>query len=166
MLLLGVVAIGLSWVDRGGPAPARRVAMWVFAGLMFFTMAIDETSGLHEIFGKRHGDGVLRFALTAPHVGNVAVCDSHHDGARSDLPATVAPQAIPCRCRDRLVLWVVGQTADQVSPFVPDANIVIEEGLEMLGATVLLATLAQFLVRSSAALRAAPGARMELPSSN
>jgi len=43
-------------------------------------------------------------------------------------------------------LWVLGQAADQLSPFDPNVNIVLEEGLEMVGATVLLAILARFLV--------------------
>jgi hypothetical protein len=146
LTLLSLAAVGLSWADRSGPEPESRTALWKIAALLFFVMAIDETAGLHEVFGKGMALVFSGLPLSARHWGMLPYA----------LTVTAVIGGAAARFRKRptylagvlaaWLLWVLGQAADQLSPFDPNVNIVLEEGLEMAGTTVLLATLAQFLV--------------------
>jgi len=149
LMLLALTCLALSWVDSANSERPGPTWTWKLAALVFFVMSVDETSGLHEIFGKGMALifsglpltdrmwGMLPYALLLAVV--FAAMTLRLYSRPPFLIGTLATGAA----------WFVGQTADQFSQsgYVPyGVTVVIEEGLEMLGATVLLVTLGALLL--------------------
>jgi len=143
LLIVSLLCLLADWSRQADDAGSAR--SWRWGTLVFLFMAIDETSGLHEIFGKamvRLLPGVpladrtwwlIPYALGL----GAALILMARELAREPKLLLLAACAPAC--------WVVAVGADHISSGT--AAVAIEEGLEMLGATLLLAALGEFLIR-------------------
>ena len=146
LLLLGAVCLFTSWFDDSGRAGLAHRRFWKFACFLFVFMAVDETAGLHEVFGKAMRAAMPKVAVSAsmwwsvPYaaaVGLVLVFCCLRFLRRTKLLGVVAAGG---------VLWVLANGLEHVHSFRASVNVALEEGLEMLGATMLLAAFGSFLL--------------------
>lgn len=147
LLLVSIACLLNSWTDEtlAGRLPARRV--WKFGFYLFFVMAVDETGGLHEIFGKALA--ILFPALpispslwwTIPYAAGVAVFLLFLIYRLIWQPTLLALLGL------FVASWFVANALEHIQLFDMAVNFAIEEGLEMFGATIMLLVLCKFLVR-------------------
>ena len=146
LLLIAVVCLFLSWFDRRRALRVPGAWAWKPAALVFFFMAVDETAGLHEVFGKV----MLRLL---PDAGLSA-------SLWWSLPYAAALGFVFLMAGVRLLrrpgrlalliaaggLWVVSDVLEHMQRLSGRVDVALEEGFEMLGATLLLAALGLTLI--------------------
>ncbi len=147
LLVLALLCLTISWFDRQDMRPSPATWLWRFAALVFLVMSIDEGSGMHEVFGKLMVVLFPAAPLTDRMWGMLPYAIL--------LTLVFSGTALRLRSETRLMVgvvagglcWIVGQTVDQLQAFPRMVSVAVEEGLEMLGGTVLLVTFGLALIR-------------------
>ncbi len=145
LLLAGVLCLLISWVDRG-EGQSIRPLFWRYGSLVFIVMSIDETAVLHEMYGG----SMVRFFPQIPLSASLWWALPY--GAL--LGVFMLFLILSVRRRVGLViltlagggLWLISVLLEMIWLLPAWANIALEEGAEMLGATFLVAALGFHLI--------------------
>ncbi len=147
LLVLGLLCLMISWFDRDGPRALPATWVWRYTAAVFVIMSIDEGSGLHEVFGKLMVVLLPEVPLTDRMWGmlpyGILLMLVFAGTALSLKPHGPLPLGVVLGA----LCWIVGQTVDQLQAFTRPVSVAIEEGLEMLGGTVLAVTFGLALIR-------------------
>lgn len=145
LLLLSLACLFASWSDRGGCGLFARHRFWKLGFLLFLFMSIDETACFHEMFG----------GLMSRFLPRVPLSPSMWWTIPYGLAIGTWLLFCGCRCIKRPGLlglgvlgaasWLVANALDHVHVFSLNVNVLIEEGLEMFGATAFLLAVLLFL---------------------
>ena len=146
LLVLSLVSLLLSWSDEVRTMWLDSAPMWRYSGAILFIMSVDEVAGFHEMFGNA-------MTLLLPQV-------PIHPSLWWSIPYAIAlapvfgfalfrsvgkPKLVTATVCSGL-LWVAANALEFFF-LLPDAiNVALEEGFEMLGATVLLGVFATHLL--------------------
>lgn len=146
LLVLSLVCLLLSWSDRVKMIRLDSAQMWRYSGVILLIMSVDEVAGLHEVFG-------LAMARLLPHVPiDVSLWWS--------IPYALALAPVFGFAVFRFIrnprlaaatvcsglLWIAANALERVFLLPGTINVALEEGFEMLGATVLLGVFATHLL--------------------
>jgi hypothetical protein len=140
LLLIALVCLLNAWTET-----SRRSVPWRLGSWLFLMMAIDETGGLHEVFGKLMVRLLPALPLEArtwwilPYSAALALVML---GGLQQMRGRAAFAAlIACAC------WGVAVFADHVVPTADGLGPAFEEGLEMLGGSLFVLAFGSHLVR-------------------
>lgn len=153
LLVLGLACLLHSWLAAAPGAGRGAVRFWLFGFVLFTFMSIDETSVIHEMCG-----GTLARLLPG-----LPVSASMWWTVPYGLGLGVVFGFLLARFRNRPALaagvvaagaaWALAVLLEHVHLLGTQASIVVEEALEMLGATVLIWTLGTAMVSAARARR-------------
>jgi len=151
LLFIAVLCLFVSWFDREGEK-GRRALLWRYGALVFTVLSIDETAVLHEMFGG----SMVRFFPGIPLSASLWWAIPYGVLIGIFLIFLV----LTFRRRIGLLvltlagagLWLLSVFLEIFRLFPEWANVALEEGAEMLGATAFLAALGFYLIG-----RAEPG---------
>lgn len=143
LLALAAVCWALSWCDR---AAGKRRWGWRLGAVLFLFMSLDETAVIHETFG-----GLMKRALPAiplsasgwwslPYAAGLGAVGLFVGFRLRGAPRLLLTAACAGAC------WVVAVSFEHVHVSAAWFNTLVEEGLEMVGATVLLAAMVGLLM--------------------
>ena len=146
LLALSLVCLLLSWSDTVKTIRFSSAVMWRYTGAIMLIMSVDEVAGLHEVVGLAMAGlfpqapidkslwWSIPYALALAPVFGFAVIRFVRN------PILVA--ATVCSG----LLWVAANALERVFLLPGTVNVALEEGFEMLGATMLLGVFATHLL--------------------
>ena len=146
LLVLSLVCMLLSWLDEAKIIRLKSAIVWRYSSMFLLFMSVDETAGLHEVFGQAMvrllpqvpiSESLwwsIPYALALAPVFGFAVFRFVRNPRL--LAATICSG----------LLWVAANGLEHVFLLPGTINIALEEGFEMLGATVLLGVFATHLL--------------------
>jgi hypothetical protein len=146
LLLIAVFCQLNSWVDQTRTWPLHSRQFWRFGFFLFMLMSIDETAGLHEIFGKAMVIVLPDLPISAsmwwtiPYAILVALFLMFL--ARRLLKYVDLLFVLTLF----VIAWFVANALEHIHHFSMVINFAIEEGLEMAGATAMLFVVSSIFV--------------------
>jgi len=152
LLLLACTCRLIGWIDADRPLPIDSQRVWSHASLLFLFMAIDETAGLHELVGKLGATVAAGLPIemsvwwTVPYAVGLAPILFYAALQISHRPRLSFGVGAGIAC------WLVANCLERVRITSGPLNVALEEGFEMVGATVLLVTFGMYLLTSYRAL--------------
>ena len=145
LLMIGVCCLALSWIDKDHFLHIKNKHFWLFGALVFTYLSADETGGLHEILGKGLVWAFPAVGLSAsmwwtiPYMFLVGSLLGFMFFRFLGQPGSLALLSFGSLC------WVLANALEHVDIIARYGDLALEEGLEMLGGSLLLVGNLNFL---------------------
>jgi hypothetical protein len=148
LLLIALICYAMSLLDSEKTFTMSNRQFWKFSFFLYVWMSLDETGGLHELFGQ----GMVKLFpflgisaklwWTIPYAlllgGVISFLLLRFRNYLNYLSAVLA----------FALCWFIANIFEHFFVFPTNINVAIEEGFEMLGATILLVLLAFFISKT------------------
>ena len=152
LLLISLCCWLNSFVDRTSIGAVGSRRFWRFGFYLFLIMSVDETGGLHEIFGKAMNIIFPALSISPSIWWTIPYALAIGFFLLFLLFKSIRQPTLLVILAAFTLSWFTANALEHIHVFDMSVNIAIEEGLEMFGATMLLLALSRVFIKEAGQL--------------